>query len=124
MRHSVHGYLLLAVAVLALGWLGKAACLQQYTPAGGGLALDWRNNRQYVALCYSDTLPLYRIEGFDAGLVPYRDPWPGTADRYSEYPVLTGLFQWSAARLADGWLWLADRLPTWPAALPEEGPAP
>lgn len=113
--------LLMAVAVLAMGWLGKAACLQQYAPAEGGLALDWRNNRQYVALCYSDTVPLYRIEGLATGDLPYRDPWPGTeADpRYSEYPVLTGLFQWGNARLADAWLWLAERVPLWPSGLPE-----
>lgn len=114
--------LLLAVAVLAMGWLGKAACLQQYSPDEGGLALDWRDNRQYVALCYSDTVPLFRLEGLDAGLLPYRDPWPGTAAegaQFSEYPVLTGLFQWGNARLADGWLWLADRLPAWPSGLPE-----
>lgn len=113
--------LLMAVAVLALGWLGKAACLQQYAPPEGGLALDWRNNRQYVALCYADPVPLYRIEGLGAGAFPYRDPWPGTeADpRYSEYPVLTGLFQWANARLAEGWLWLAERFPLWPSGLPE-----
>ncbi|MGQ0576974.1 MAG: glycosyltransferase 87 family protein [Pseudonocardia sp.] len=113
--------LLLAVAVLAAGWLGKAACLQQYAPPEGGLALDWRNNRQYVALCYSDTVPLHRIEGLDAGALPYRDPWPGTEaqPRYSEYPVATGLFQWGNARLADGWLWVAERVPLWPSGLPE-----
>jgi len=112
--------LLLAVAVLALGWLGKAACLQQYAPAEGGLALDWRNNRQYVALCYSDTVPLYRIEGLDeSSRLPYRDPWPETTDRYSQDPVLTGLFRWGNARLADGWRWLAQQVPGWPNGLPE-----
>ena len=83
---------------LALGWLGKAPCLQQYVTDDGSTALDWRNNRQYVAMCYSDTVPLYRIEGLHAGVLPYRDPWPGTADRFSEYPVLTGLAQWATAR--------------------------
>ena len=61
--------LLLAVAVLALGWLGKAPCLQQYE-TDDGPALDWRNNRQYVAMCYSDTVPLYGIERLDSGGVP------------------------------------------------------
>jgi uncharacterized membrane protein len=111
--------LLIAVAVLAVGWLGKAACLQQYPSANGGPALDWRNNRQYVAMCYSDTVPLYRIEGLDTGALPYRDPWPGTTDRFSEYPVLTGLAQWATARLADGWLWLGERVPLWPVGLAE-----
>nr|WP_211178027.1 glycosyltransferase 87 family protein [Pseudonocardia acidicola] len=115
--------LLFAVVVLALGWLAKSPCLQQYPTQDGSLALDWRNNRQYVAMCYSDTVPLYGIERLDVGALPYRDPWvenPGTPTervRYMEYPVLTGYFQWANARFADGWLWLAQRLPL-PAALP------
>ncbi|MGH3611349.1 MAG: glycosyltransferase family 87 protein [Pseudonocardia sp.] len=116
--------LLLAVAVLAAGWLGKAACLQQYPTEDGGLALDWRNNRQYVAMCYTDAIPLYDGEGLGAGAVPYRDPriqdagTPVGSVRYMEYPVLTGFLQWGNARLADGWLWLAQRVPI-PVALPE-----
>jgi len=112
--------LLLAVAVLALGWLGKAPCLQQYGTDDGELALDWRNGRQYVAMCYSDTVPLYGIEGLAEGAVPYRDPWlenAGTPDertRYMEYPVLTGFFQYANARIADAWLGVAAL----PAALP------
>ena len=35
-----------------------------------------------------------------------------------EYPVLTGFFQYANARLADGWLWLAERASLVPAALP------
>jgi uncharacterized membrane protein len=114
--------LLLAVVTLAGGWLGKAACLQSY-PTAGGPALDWRDNRQYVALCYSDTVPLYGIEGLSAGNVPYRDPWyenQGTPEqqvRYMEYPVLTGFFQYVNARLTDAYEWLAARLPL-PNALP------
>ncbi|MFC5996090.1 glycosyltransferase family 87 protein [Pseudonocardia hispaniensis] len=115
--------LLFGVLVLALGWLGKAPCLQQYRTTDGILALDWRDHRQYVAMCYSDTVPLYGIERVDVGALPYRDSWvegAGTANervRYMEYPVLTGWFQWANARFADGWLWLANRLPL-PAALP------
>jgi uncharacterized membrane protein len=114
--------LLLAAAVLALGFLGKANCLQQYSTPDGP-QLDWRNDRQYISMCYSDTVPLYGIEGVAAGKVPYRDPWiegAGTADekvRYMEYPVLTGFFQYANARIADAWLWLAQRLPL-PSALP------
>jgi uncharacterized membrane protein len=114
--------LLMAAAVLALGFLGKANCLQQYSTPDGP-QLDWRNDRQYVSMCYSDTVPLYDIEGVAAGKVPYRDPWiegAGTADekvRYMEYPVLTGFFQYANARITDGWLWLAQRLPL-PSALP------
>jgi uncharacterized membrane protein len=116
--------LLIGVVVLALGWLGKSPCLQEYRTDGGQLALDWQNNRQYVSMCYSDTVPLYGLEGVDRGAVPYRDPWvegQGTDQqrlRYMEYPVLTGFFQYVNARLADGWLWLAERLPVLPSALP------
>ena len=116
--------LLIAVAVLACGWLGKVPCLQQYTTDDGQAALDWRNNRQYVSLCYTDTVPLYGIEGMEGGAVPYRDSFlenAGTADervRYMEYPVLTGFYQYLNARLADGWLWLSDRTSLVPAGLP------
>jgi uncharacterized membrane protein len=116
--------LLIAVAVLAVGWLGKVPCLQEYSTPDGELTLDWRNSRQYVSLCYSDTVPLYGIEGLSSGAVPYRDSWlenPDTPEqkvRYMEYPVLTGFFQYANARLADGWLWVAARASLVPAALP------
>ena len=76
---ALRALLLLAVVVLALGWLGKAPCLQQYVADDGSTALDWRNNRQYVAMCYSDTVPLYGIEKLDVGALPYRDPIPEEA---------------------------------------------
>ena len=116
--------LLLAMVTLAAGWLAKSPCLQQYRTDGGQLALDWRDNRQYVAMCYSDTVPLYGIEGVDRGALPYRDPWVegrGTDRervRYMEYPVLTGYYQYVNARLTDAWLWLADQVPMLPSALP------
>ncbi|WP_308252437.1 glycosyltransferase 87 family protein [Pseudonocardia sp. KRD291] len=119
--------LLLSIVVLALAWLGKSPCLQQYRDADGALALDWRNDRQYVAMCYSDTVPLYGVEGLADGGLPYRDAWfDGSAggtgtdgsrtERYMEYPVLTGFFQWANAQLTDGWQWLAATLPL-PTAL-------
>ena len=113
--------LLFAVAVLALGFLGKANCLQSYDTADGP-QLDWRNDRQYISMCYSDTVPLYGIEGVAGGSVPYRDPWiegEGTSNekvRYMEYPVLTGFFQYANARTTDAWQWLAARMPL-PTAL-------
>ena len=116
--------LLLAVVTLALGWLGKSPCLQQYRTDDGQLALDWQNNRQYVAMCYSDTVPLYAIERLDdPSAVPYRDAWTDTSaggapqTRYMEYPVLTGFYQWAAARLTDGRQAAAAVLPL-PTALP------
>ncbi|PVZ10925.1 glycosyltransferase family 87 protein [Actinomycetospora cinnamomea] len=101
--------LLLGVVVLALAWFAKAPCLQQY-PGERGLELDWRDGRQYVAMCYSDTVPLYTAERLDVGGVPYVTSWVDRRDdgseqvRYMEYPVLTGFFQWANARLADVWL--------------------
>jgi uncharacterized membrane protein len=101
--------LLLGVVVLALAWFAKAPCLQQH-PGDRGLELDWRDGRQYVAMCYSDTVPLYTAERLDVGGVPYVTSWTDRREdgseqvRYMEYPVLTGFFQWANARLADVWL--------------------
>ncbi|MGH3939501.1 MAG: glycosyltransferase family 87 protein [Pseudonocardiaceae bacterium] len=104
--------LLLATITLALGWLAKAPCLQTYRDVSGMVLLDWRDGRQYQAMCYSDTIPLYTAErlnqpGF-AGF-PYKTSWvehQGQANeqvRYMEYPVLTGLYQWTVAQLAHAW---------------------
>jgi uncharacterized membrane protein len=133
-RHAVVGrgrfwtplrvLLLLAVVAASLGWIGKAPCLQQYVTDDGSTALDWRANRQYVAMCYSDTVPLYGIERLDSGAVPYRDPWlqdagtPNEQVRYMEYPVLTGFFQYLNARVTDGWLGLVQQHPWLPSGLP------
>ena len=114
--------LLFAALTLALGWLGKAPCLQQYE-GDGGPQLDWRNSRQYVAMCYTDSVPLYGIHNLDDGALPYRDSWvqdagtPREQVRYMEYPVLTGMFQWANARLTEQWLRAAAVLPL-PTALP------
>ena len=59
---------------LAIGYLIKLPC------ASG----DWRDERQYRRLCYSDIVPLYSARGIDRGLVPY-------LESDNEYPVLTGL---------------------------------
>jgi hypothetical protein len=45
--------LMLAVVGLALGWFGKAACVQQhYNEESKQLELDWRSNRPFTAMCY------------------------------------------------------------------------
>lgn len=123
-RHAVLGrhrfwsplrvVLLIATVTLAIGWFVKSPCIQQYTDSQGATQLDWRANRQYVAFCYSDIVPLYTAEQLDKpGAFPYQVSWidnPGTPDaqtRYMEYPVLTGLFQWVNAQLAKGWVALA-----------------
>ncbi len=104
--------LALSVAVLALSWLGKAPCIQQY-PGGpdGAPTLDWRGDRQYVAMCYSDIVPLYGIEKLSQGEFPYKSSWTdGSVDadgqpvvRHMEYPVLTGLYQYVSMRIAKAW---------------------
>jgi uncharacterized membrane protein len=106
--------LLLASVGLILGWFGKAACIQQYEAGEGQLELDWRANRPFVAMCYSDIIPLYSAEQLDkSDTFPYRTSWiddegkPTAHERYMEYPVFTGLFQWVNAKLAHGWASLA-----------------
>lgn len=106
------------VVFLALGWFAKAGCIQQTDDGAGGLMLDWSNGRQYVAMCYSDTVPLYGAERLDEGAFPYKKFWiektpdGGTETRYMEYPVLSGLYQYAAAQIANAW----DHLPL-PGAL-------
>lgn len=134
-RHAVVGrqrfltplrvMLLLAVIAMSFSWAGKAACLQQY-PSGedGAMALDWQGHRQYVAMCYSDTIPLYGGERLSQGEFPYKSSWTdGTLDadgvpviRHMEYPVLAGLYQYGSMRVAKAWKqgaddgWLPDAL--------------
>lgn len=122
-RHAVVGrhwfwtplrvVLLFATITLTLGWLAKAPCAQSYRDSAGALQVDWRDSRQYKAMCYSDTIPLYTAERLDQrGLAgfPYAASWvehrgqPDQQVRYMEYPVLTGMYQWVAAKLAQGWV--------------------
>ncbi|MFE3290247.1 glycosyltransferase family 87 protein [Rhodococcus sp. NPDC059234] len=112
--------LLLAVVFLGLGWSTKAACIQQAPNGpGGALGLDWSGSRQYTALCYSDTVPLYGAERLDEGAFPYKKSWEETApdgtvqQRYMEYPVLAGLYQYGAMTVAKAWhgvTWLPGAL--------------
>ncbi|MEU3272242.1 glycosyltransferase 87 family protein [Saccharomonospora sp. NPDC006951] len=116
--------LLLGVIALTLGWFGKAACVQQFVNPEGQAELDWRSGRPYVAMCYSDIVPLYSAERLNQDdTFPYATNWvenEGTDReqvRYMEYPVLTGLFQWVNAKLTHGWTdiaqagWLPGALP-------------
>ena len=106
---SLRVVLLLATFTLVLGWFAKAPCLQQYADEFGVAQLDWRDGRQYESMCYSDTVPLYTAERLHEGGFPYRTSWvdgAGTAEeqiRYMEYPVVTGLFQWVNAKIAQTW---------------------
>ena len=116
--------LLLATLALMLCWFGKASCIQQYTDENGENQLDWRAGRPYVAMCYSDVVPLYTAERLNrSGTFPYATSWvdnagtPSAQVRFMEYPVLTGLFQWINAKLTQGWVaisnagWLPGALP-------------
>lgn len=125
-RHAVLGrqwfwtplrvILLFATITLALGWLVKVPCLQTYRDSAGTAQVDWRDGRQYLAMCYSDTVPLYTAERLNQpGLsgFPYATSWiehrgePGQQRRYMEYPVVTGLYQWIAAKSAQAWVAVA-----------------
>ncbi|WP_371852329.1 glycosyltransferase family 87 protein [Nocardia arizonensis] len=98
-----------ALIFLALGWAGKAGCIQQTPGADGRPTLDWHNGRQYIAMCYSDTVPLYGAERLDEGAFPYKKSWVedtsdgGTETRYMEYPVLSGLYQYLGMQIAKTW---------------------
>ncbi|WP_309139077.1 glycosyltransferase family 87 protein [Nocardia cyriacigeorgica] len=100
---------LFTVLFLALGWGTKAACIQQTESANGGLTLDWNDGRQYVAMCYSDTVPLYGAERLNEGAFPYKKSWieetpdGGTETRHMEYPVLSGLYQYVSMQIAKSW---------------------
>ncbi|MGH3826542.1 MAG: hypothetical protein ACRDQX_05115, partial [Pseudonocardiaceae bacterium] len=126
-RHAVLGrhwfwtplrvILLFATITLALGWLVKAPCLQTYRGSSGGLQVDWRGGHQYKAMCYTDTVPLYTAQRLDrSGLAgfPYAasgGEHQGKSDeqvRYGQYPVLTGMYQWAAATLAQSWVTVAN----------------
>jgi uncharacterized membrane protein len=119
--------LLLATITVALGWLAKAPCLQTYRDSAGVLQVDWSNGRQYQAMCYSDTVPLYLAQRLDrpglAGL-PYATSWvehpgaPGEQVRYMDYPVIIGMYQWAVARIAQAWVVVAEL-----GVLPESAPA-
>ncbi|MEU4801560.1 glycosyltransferase 87 family protein [Actinosynnema sp. NPDC023587] len=107
--------LLLAVVTLSFAWIAKSPCVQQYTDQNGVAQLDWRGSRQFTAMCYSDTVPLYTAERLDQpGMFPYKTSWvddEGKATehvRYMEYPVLTGVFQWLNAKMAQGWTVIAQ----------------
>lgn len=106
--------LLVAVLFLALSWTTKAGCLQQKSD-GGQLVLDWSGNRPYTAMCYSDTVPLYGAERLNEGLMPYvtqffdTDPTGARQERYMEYPVLTGMYQYAAMKVAKAWTVLHEK---------------
>lgn len=109
---------LLTLCALALGWFGKAGCLQQAPPdsgsAGQQMRLDWDDQRQFTNLCYSDVIALYSAEQLNKGQLPYQTYWfqdDGTGQqikRYMEYPVITGMYMYGAAWLSKQWATARD----------------
>ena len=98
--------LLLAVVTLAAAWLFKVPCQITYD-TGSGPQLDWRNSKQYTAMCYTDIIPRYGMGDLapdDA--FPYKTGWvenrgtPQEQVRYMEYPVITGIYQYLSMTLA------------------------
>ncbi len=84
---NVFRVLIVMTAVAAVvGYLTKAHCLLNGWGAG-----------KYTHLCYSDIPPLYTLRGLADGAIPYLSDLP--ADQVLEYPALTGVFVYLAARL-------------------------
>ena len=117
---------MVALVFLALGWSTKAACLQSTGTGPGDLRVaNWDNQRAYYELCYSDTVPLYGAELLNKGLFPYKSSWVETdsngtpqtrydgqpAVRYMEYPVLTGVYQYTSMALAKTYTALSKLTP-------------
>ena len=106
---------IIALVTLALGWTTKSPCLQTVGDGGPDRKVaNWSGQRAYFQLCYSDTVPLYGAELLSEGKFPYKSSWLETdsagkpktqydgtpAVRYMEYPVLTGVYQYTAMALA------------------------
>ena len=99
---------LFAVIFLAFGFFSKAACLETTHPTDGSEpGLMW-DGRQYWKACYADPIPLWGIEGLSQGAFPYKYSWTEgsngeTIERYMEYPVVTGIWQYASAQIALAW---------------------
>jgi uncharacterized membrane protein len=101
--------LLLTTLTLGLGFLLKDECNN-----------GW-DGRHFTAMCYNDIMPLYGAHGFDDDLFPYVSHPERDAERakvgtlgydpddptthwgFVEYPVLTGLHMWMAAKIGTHW---------------------
>lgn len=117
-RHAVVGrqrrwtplrvIMLFAVMFLAFGFFSKAPCLETNHPTDGSEpGLMW-DGRQYTRACYADPIPLWGIEGLSQGALPYKYSWQEESngqviDRYMEYPVVMGMWQYLSAQVALAW---------------------
>lgn len=94
------------VLTLAMAWALKSACV----------GANW-DGFQYRNLCYNDIQPLYYARGMESDTFPYvagegTNP-DGSPRGFVEYPVLTGLFMYAAARLSGS----ADAFMVWNSVL-------
>src|ERR1044071_8950326 len=82
--------LLIAASVTLVGAAPRATCANESFARTG--------NTSSPLPCYSDLSVLYRTEQLDVGRTPYLDPCVATDHPCDEYPVVTMLTMWVAAR--------------------------
>ncbi len=91
-RDGVLSTVAICAVVLLLGFLFKAQCLK-----------PWADNHQYTTGCYNDVQALYGIRGLEETFPYINGHLEGTdvlVGGAIEYPVLTGVFMWIAARFS------------------------
>ena len=107
-----------AATFLVFGWLQKAQCIRTGFTAEGETYVDWSGKRQFTSACYSDTISLWSSHGLNNLDFPYFTSFDADGvTRYMEYPVLTGLYQWLVAAIAQPVQVVWDMLP-----LPQAAP--
>ena len=86
---------------LTLGYLQKGQCVRTGRGQSGPF-IDWSGHRQYTSACYNDTISLYHSHRLDELVFPYLNSWTSSdgSERFMEYPVLSGVFQWLNAVIA------------------------
>jgi hypothetical protein len=82
--------LLIAGSVTLIGAAPKATCANESFARTGSTSS--------LLPCYSDLSVLYHAQQLDTGRTPYLDPCVDSDRRCDEYPVLTMLTMWAAAR--------------------------
>ena len=82
--------LLIAGSVTLIGAAPKATCANETFARTGSTSS--------LLPCYSDLSVLYGTEQLDTGRIPYLDPCVASDRPCDEYPVLTMLTMWAAAR--------------------------
>lgn len=96
--------MLFTLLFLCFGFFSKAPCLETTHPETGEASLKW-DGRQFYKFCYNDPIPLWGAHGLNKGHFPYKYQWfeNDGRERYMEYPVVTGVFQYVNSRIAAVW---------------------